>query len=547
MSRLTSLMVVLTCVFGICATGSGAKGDEIPQAAREVRAEAMRQNLDPDGRPLPMAAHWHSGGFPLSMQMKLIRGGHHIMPFVSWYTRAGSPPEGTRQLRKWNLPFAIIHGNQWLSRFRRKARFKELSPEESPLVLSRGGEKMDKISPFGPVQPWEDLGRMLANEAVIEDMQEAYPEPPLVLLVSNNESNRLDMARDDIEISRRYLDLYGEGRSDTFKRRVLANGWIRRYRTLFQGIRDGLQEKGWKANSLIVPYGGGPGPTHYGRPDAPIGDGGWRRWSLATPSRLGWGYYAWEGAMGSYYDNDWESKQTMFNVWSDQTEFMNHVFQKEDALALNPDYWYELIYWDGGAGKAEQYREKGLEPTTPARYRGWVQYGMWLLTPRVAREWESSTTHHSDYWHKMKEVIRAVDLVHADPTLKRFWRRGELVPNPNQDHPFQSDLIEKYKDEERWFRLETNRDPERPWKFTTHLPVWPLARVIGKKPEREWLVYAHAPMGDKEDVGITIPGYDRKITVDVSIGGSFYHVKESDDSVTEVGELSRVDVAPQDP
>lgn len=220
---------------------------------------------------------------------------------------------------------------------------------------------------------------------------------------------------------------------------------------------------------------------------------------------------------------------------------MNHVPMKRRAFEVDPDFWYELIYWDGGEEKSQQYREKGFEATTPERYRGWIQFGMWLLTPRVARQWNGFTAPRKGedgYWPKMKEIVRAVDEVHRDPVLKRFWRHGRLVVNSEHEHPFNVDLPERYEESDRWFLLDTNRDPDRPWEFTTPLPVFSLARVIGegRGGGREWLVYAHAPMGDRTDVQIEVPEYG-KITVDVSLEGAFYHVREENGAITEVGQM----------
>jgi proline racemase len=66
------------------------------------------------------------------------------------------------------------------------------------------------------------------------------------------------------------------------------------------------------------------------------------------------------------------------------------------------------------------------------------------------------------------------------------------------------------------------------------MPVFTLARVIGQKPRREWLIYAHAPMGDKKGIEITIPDFG-PVTADISLGGSFCLVKEAEKSVTAVG------------
>jgi hypothetical protein len=110
-----------------------------------------------------------------------------------------------------------------------------------------------------------------------------------------------------------------------------------------------------------------------------------------------------------------------------------------------------------------------------------------------------------------------------------------LVPNRAHPHPFSTDVPRKWKEVDRWLHLEASTDPPQPWQLTTHLPVFTLARVIGQQPKREWLLYAHAPLGDKEGVQITIPDY-AVVTVRVSLAGSFYLVKEADKSVTAVGQ-----------
>ncbi|MBC8372929.1 MAG: hypothetical protein H8E53_04990, partial [Planctomycetes bacterium] len=90
------------------------------------------------------------------------------------------------------------------------------------------------------------------------------------------------------------------------------------------------------------------------------------------------------------------------------------------------------------------------------------------------------------------------------------------------------------KDRNRWYHLHTSLDPKYPLKLNSILPVFTLARVIGEKPKREWLLYAHAPKGDKKGVEVDIPGY-KKVTVNVSLSGSFYYIHEKDGAVKPVG------------
>ena len=61
---------------------------------------------------------------------------------------------------------------------------------------------------------------------------------------------------------------------------------------------------------------------------------------------------------------------------------------------------------------------------------------------------------------------------------------------------------------------------------------------MGTKPNREWLVYAHAPMGEKTDVTVDVPEYQSVKLPRIAVGGSFYHVVEATGSITEVGLVS---------
>ena len=76
----TAVLVLTQTMFG-AERATTAPQAEAPGAVTEVRAESLRKNLDPDGRPLPLAAHWHSRFAPLDMQIRLIEQGHHLLPW----------------------------------------------------------------------------------------------------------------------------------------------------------------------------------------------------------------------------------------------------------------------------------------------------------------------------------------------------------------------------------------------------------------------------------------------------------------------------------
>jgi len=534
---------------GLIPSAIALAGEEekIPPTAAVIRAEATRANHDPSGRPLPLAAHWHRSSCPLDWQIEMIQQGHHLLPWLPTPSPEGKEEkglkgneEGLKQLRQWCMPFALVTGGQWeATLYDHTKRWRNLPAEQSPLVWPvepiPGKPTMKLLSPFGAVEPWREVGQYWMDSPGMHKIQQLYPDPPRVLIISNNEAGRLRWHEVE-EKSKRYLDKYGKGRDDNFKRKVVADGWTGRYKAMISGMRGVLLNDAWKKNSLFAAYNA-MGPCHFGRPGFGS-EGGWKKYSLVTEERVDPGPTMWEGAIPEYYDNHWQPDKAVFNVWSCQVEMMNYVFMKAEVYKVNPEFWFEVIFWDGNIPNKDNDRYKTYTalgfPPSPQRYKGWVQYGMWLLTPRVAREWRSSADKRQRWWEYFKVIVAAVDQVHADPVLVRFWRKGELVPNRARPHPFDQDIPAKWKDVDRWFHLESSTDPPRPWKLTTRLPVFTLARVISEKPRREWLVYAHAPMGDKRGVQIAIPDYG-PITVDVSLAGSFYLAKEADKSVTAVG------------
>jgi hypothetical protein len=216
---------------------------------------------------------------------------------------------------------------------------------------------------------------------------------------------------------------------------------------------------------------------------------------------------------------------------------------KHEALKLNPKYWLEMSVWDGGSPKGakkqgkvptpELYRLKGQE-YNPTRYEGFVQFGMWLLRPRAVREFRGWTHPSDEAIPYFMALCEAVDRVHTHATLREWWRKGTVVPNRAHQHHYQTGIPEEYKDRDRWFLLDASVNPRSfPWELFWEIKVFALALVRGEKPQRQWLIYAHAPVKARRGVTLTIPDY-RPITVDVAVGGSFYVVGEKTGRATAV-------------
>jgi len=524
------------------------------RAADAIRREALLPTNGPAGRPLPLVSHWNMGsygrGWTPQYQVELLDQGHHILPWLGW--PQGDPDASDESAHRFNDYYAgLLHhcrrlqlpisfrGTQWEAMLVGK-EYRQLPLGECPAVVTPEGKPINKLSPFGPVGKWQDPAGRYVGTPAMRRVQAMYPDPPLVLFVSNNEAPDLRWHQAET-LSKRYLDRYGRNRPDEFKRKVVAEGWMERYPIMFRAMRDALASDAWKKNVRFVGYGAF-GPSHFGRWAQ------WKEYSLITDEWTSPDWHIWDGGSPSYYTHNWSDIRDHW-LWSTQVESMNWIFQLDEAWEVNPDFWWEVSLWDGNGGwmpgtactpelvkkaKACQYLKDG-QTYTPERYLGWAQFGLWLLRPRAVREFRASTEPLEPWRPFFEQLLFAVDRVHANKTLEDFWRHGRLVANCAHQHPFQADVAEKYQSIHRWFLLDTSLDPKRPWEMTTNLPVFSLALVRGEEGSRQWLVYAHSPLEDRKKVEITLPEYGA-LQLDVPRAGTFLIVDEKTRSVRPVDE-----------
>ena len=550
-------LLCLSAVIGSSQTVAAVRPGVKPTlAAKKVAKEILRETAlppnGPSGRPLPLVSHWNMGsqgkGWTPQYQVELLNQGHHILPWLAW--PRGNPDAKDKNAKRFGdyyddliaccrelgLPICF-RGTQWEAMLVGR-EYRALPAEKCPAVMTPEGTAIPKLSPFGPVEPWRDPAREYVETPGMKKLQQMYPNPPLVLFVSNNEAP--DLRWHQAETSKRYLDKYGKGRSDQFKREVTARGWMERYPIMFEAMREALISDAWKQNVWFVGYGAF-GPSHFGRWSA------WKQYSLITDKWVSPNWHIWDGGSPSYYTHNWCPNRDHW-VWSTQVQSMNWIFQLEEAWKVNPDFWWEVSLWDGNGGgwnpeegykaelveksKACQYIKDG-QTYTPDRYEGWAQFGLWLLRPRVIREFRGSTVPLEPWRPFFQRLLRIVDRVYSRATLEEFWRYGKLTPNRAHRHPYQQDVPEKYRDVDRWFLLDTNLDVPRPWDNQTNIPVFSLALALGDKGERRWLIYTHSPLEDRRDVVIAVPGFG-KITVDVPRAGAFYLAGERDRKVERV-------------
>jgi hypothetical protein len=488
-------------------------------------------------RALPLAASWNTGsqngfvGFDANFQLQRIFNGDYLLP---WFplTRPDelfvhfSFDSAFKKAAELQLPVSFI-STQWDVLVAEAIRDDTAGTSNSLLHGKNSEKKTTPLSPFSPINLWYEAGFRWGKHPALEKLQAAYPNPPRILFVSNNEQPRKTWR--DIRQNPDELRFVGEHPTDVDIRRAVGDGWIARYRALQNGFRDALTAPEWKRNSVFVGYDAF-GTSALGRwPD-------WTAYSLMIPGRLEPWPLAWEGVSPSYYVPDWNLTSD-FQVMSPQIESMNWLPFLEEAFQQNPKLWFELSVWDGQqqtepTNKAAYYRKLGQQ-YSPARYQGYLQFGMWLLRPRVVREFRDHLATRNQFSTYFDSLSNAIRMTHEQPVLKRFWQSGRLLANTTGKHPYDVALPDRLRDAQRWYLLDSNLNPVRPWKLDTALRIYALAIEAGAAPTREWLIYAFAPLDKRTNTTVAIPDGPR-VVIAASDAGCFVLVHEASLSVETV-------------
>ena len=548
--------IIVLILFGQIAIGQTTIQEIIDEANKSAATEI----------PLPLASSWQTGSlvdvypwnvglyFTLDEQVDLISNGHHFLPTIGlaapseWYTLSNDYYSALEQFKTWGLPLTIVC-TQWEQELYQDSSFFNLPFVDNPNLWDTSGVIIPSLSPMAPDTTWYQIGKKWSDSTELSYIQSIYSDPPLVIMLSNNEALRLTWI--NANRSQRFVDSYGLTASDSLKRAVFQEGWSTKYIALQNGMRDNFSEVDWRNNVKFVGYGVND-VGHFARWD------GWIEYSLYAPGRIGTEHNFWDGGSPSYYLNPWEESLSDFNVYSPQVEFMNLKMILDETRLDKPEYWSEFSVWDGyntadtinpSQNKRVWYNSIG-QTFSPERYKGWIQFGMWLIRPRVVREFRGWAESREDVGIEyFDQILDVVDTVYSDSLLKRFWREGELVKNSLYTHPYQSNVPPEYQTIDRWYLLDTDIDNLHPWTLATEIPVYALAREINSGPsDREWLIYAYAPQGEVTNVTIKIPdgsgGYVKQITVDVPVEGAFYYESESTVDVNEESLVSNIELFP---
>src|SRR5262249_21490697 len=198
------------------------------------------------------------------------------------------------------VPISFV-STQWESLLLRR-------PEAGVTIRTR--DAVDRISPFGPIEAWWRAGWRWGSTPMLRHLQMLYPDPPAVVMVSNNEAPKIKWK--DVESDPTYVSQFGYGRGEEFKRRVVGDALATRGRRLQQGFRQGLATETWKKHAIFIGFNAF-GPMFIGRWP------GWLEWSLYSPGRVVSEAIGWDGCSAPFYVNDWDAS-TDFTIFSPQIE-----------------------------------------------------------------------------------------------------------------------------------------------------------------------------------------------------------------------------------
>ncbi len=324
---------------------TGPLADEIRQAATPT---------DPTLRPLPLAAHWNTGtkpdGFGPEYQLDLLDAGFHILPWLALPVPGEKNPDLSyyqpilRRAADRGLPISLI-STQWERFLSTDPRYTSLPPATNPNVVKEDGSIERKISPVGGEAPWRDVGRAWSSQPLLVEIQRLHPDPPRVILLSNNEHAKLRWK--EAYLDRRFAEQFGTSLSPEQIRERFADGWKSRYTSLFAGMKENFTQPAWRTNSNVVGYNALIPPSVGRWP-------GWIDHSITTADHLSAWTSIWQGGSLPYYTHHWDAS-TDFRVWSPPVEAMNWR-AAIDTMGAHSNYWIELSTWDGNRGKKDDKR-----------------------------------------------------------------------------------------------------------------------------------------------------------------------------------------------
>ncbi len=476
--------------------------------ASNIVSELKKSFSNGSEKSLPVAANWNVGipeysdGLDPMYMINKLSGGEHVVPawkLAPYYNDTIGLDYYEASVKKaatLGLPLIFILPSPESALIKDDVYF-SMDKTNNPNVITVNGTILSKLSPFAPSTLWKEVGEQWTTTSLMAQLQEWYPNPPLVIFVDEDSSKKLLWS--EVETSERYLLNYPHSQSDQFKRTLVNAKWIEKYRQLHKGFKEGLTNSFWKKNIKFV-----------SRNQLALKMGVSKDWlNYATTTNLN----------ANVWPLTTDAITINFELDEDKTDISNNglealvnnlPFMLDEAKQVNPTFNYELSI--NANGKINNL----------ARYRGYAQFALWFLRPSIIRQ-GTVTTLKEDISPLFQEVVDSVDLINNNVQLADFWKNGKLVRTGQS--PFTNNIPEKYNHVSRWFLLKNNAKQT----------VWSFALVKGESPNRKWLLYAQSPESNLTDVIVTIPNF-KDVLVDINVKGSFYILDENSSNSYQISD-----------
>jgi len=478
---------------------------DIQTIASEVTSTMLTAFSNSSERTLPLVANWNVGipkysdGLDPLYLINRFTYGEHLVPtwkLDSYYNDNIGLSYYETSIKKaaaLGLPLIFILPSPESALTKDDVYF-SMGKTQNPNVITVKGTVLPELSPFGPDSLWKEVGGQWSTTTLMTQLQEWYPNPPLVIFIDEDTSKKLSWSK--LATSSRYIEQYPTNTSNEFKRTLINAKWLEKYRQLHEGFKQGFTKKAWKQNVKFVT-----------RNQLAVNMGATSDWiNNATTT--------------NQYANIWpltvDGLTINFNLDGDKTDttdtpyrLLNNLpFMLEEAKELNPNFTYQLSI------------DANQKIDNPQRYRGFTQFALWFLRPSIIRQAPNKTT-KNEINPLFQQVVDSVELIHNSDVLADFWKNGKLVSTGTSQ--YKQNIPINYQSVPREFLLKTDASSL----------VWAFALEKGKTPNREWLIYTQSPKKNLTDTTATIPNF-KNIKLKTMQEGNFYLLHELHSDINEL-------------
>jgi len=477
---------------------------DIQTIASEVTSTMLTAFKNTPKRTLPLVANWNVGipeysdGLDPLYIINRFTYGEHLIPTwkldpyyndsigLSYYEAS------IKKAAELGLPLVFILPSPESALTKDNVYF-SMDKIQNPNVITVNGTVLPKLSPFGPDSLWNEVGEQWSSTSLMAQLQEWYPNPPLVVFIDEDNSKKLSWSK--LPTSSRYISQYPTNTSNEFKRTLVNAKWLEKYRQLHEGFKQGLIKSAWKQNVKFIT-----------RNQLASNMGVTADWINSATTT-------------NQYANIWpftaNGLTINFNLDGDKTDTVNTPhsllnnlpFMLEEAKELNPNFTYQLSI------------DANQKIDNPQRYRGFTQFALWFLRPSIIRQKTNKTT-REEINPLFQQVVDSVELIHNSDVLSDFWKNGKLVSTgPSR---YNQNIPTNYQSIPREFLLKTN----------TSKSVWAFALEKGIAPNRKWLLFIQSPEENLSNVTVTIPSFDN-IKINSTQNGNFFILDENNSNNIE--------------